>query len=175
MHEKGLLPYARITLTLFNNLFGADRKIYVFLLLACQIHEDTYQQGSLVFNKLLELAVVSLAVPLYKQWSFLKKNFNKICSGVVCGTVPGIISVIGLAQIFHLTQQLLASLIPRSVTLPIALTLSNELGGYTSTTVFFEIFSGLVSFTIGPKLLKRLGIRSVRYAVSITGARPFSR
>ncbi|PLR83297.1 LrgB family protein [Bacillus canaveralius] len=155
----GFQLYRKYKKDWLNPLYTAP-VILIILLFACHIRGDTYQQGSLVFNKLLELAVVSLAVPLYKQWSFLKKNFNKICSGVVCGTVLGIISVIGLAQIFHLKQQLLASLIPRSVTLPIALTLSNELGGYTTTTVFFVIFSGLVSLTIGPKLLKRLGIRS---------------
>nr|WP_308314892.1 LrgB family protein [Bacillus sp. T33-2] len=83
-----------------------------------------------------------------------------MCTGVIGGTALGILSVIVLAHIFHLSQQLVASLIPRSVTLPIALTISDGLGGITSTTVFYVIFSGLVSLTLGPKLLKQLGIKS---------------
>lgn len=70
------------------------------------------------------------------------------------------ISVLGMAQIFHLKHQLLASLIPRSVTLPIALTISSDLGGITSTTIFFVIISALISLIIGPKLLNQLGIKS---------------
>ncbi|WP_419888323.1 LrgB family protein [Neobacillus niacini] len=142
-----------------NPLYTASA-LLIFFLLIFHIHEDTYQQVSVVFNQLLQLAVVSLAVPLYKQWSFLKKNYKKIFAGVISGTVLGVIAVLGMAQLFQLKQQLLASLIPRSVTLPIALTISNDLGGITSTTIFFVIFSALISLMIGPKLLNQLGIKS---------------
>jgi predicted murein hydrolase (TIGR00659 family) len=142
-----------------NPLYTASA-LLIFFLLIFHIHEDTYQQVSVVFNQLLQLAVVSLAVPLYKQWSFLKKNYKKVFAGVISGTVLGVIAVLGMAQLFQLKQQLLASLIPRSVTLPIALTISNDLGGITSTTIFFVIFSALISLMIGPKLLNQLGIKS---------------
>ncbi|MFS0636102.1 LrgB family protein [Mesobacillus foraminis] len=61
-----------------------------------------------------------------------------------------------LPQFFILT----ASLIPRSVTLPIALVISTNLGGISSTTIFFVITSALVSLIVGPKLLYLLGINS---------------
>lgn len=142
-----------------NPLYTASI-LLVFLLFIFHIHEATYRQVNHIFNQLLQLAVVSLAVPLYKQWSFLKKNYKKILAGVICGTSLGMFSVLGMAQIFHLKHQLLASLIPRSVTLPIALTISSDLGGITSTTIFFVIISALISLIIGPKLLKQLGIKS---------------
>nr|WP_263327147.1 LrgB family protein [Neobacillus sp. Marseille-Q6967] len=134
--------------------------LLILLLLVFHVDIGTYQQGSIIFTQLLKLAVVSLAVPLFKQWSFLKENYQKICSGVFGGTIIGIVSVVGLAQLFHLKEQLLASLILKSVTLPIALTISSDLGGLTSITVLFVIFSALISLTIGPSLFKHLGIRS---------------
>lgn len=142
-----------------NPLYTASALVILFLLVF-DIKEDTYQQVNYFFNQLLHLAVVSLAVPLYKQWSFLKKNYKKIFAGVISGTALGVIVVLVMAQLFQLKQQLLASLIPRSVTLPIALTISHDLGGITSTTIFFVIISTLMSLMIGPKLLNQLGIKS---------------
>jgi predicted murein hydrolase (TIGR00659 family) len=155
----GLQLYKKYKKDWLNPLYTASA-ILIFLLLISHVSEDTYHEGSMIFNQLLKLAVVSLAVPLYKQWSFLKENYKKICSGVIFGSFLGLLSVVAMAQIFHLNQQLIASLIPKSVTLPIALTISSDLGGLTSTTVFFVIFSGLLSLSIGPKLFKRFGIQS---------------
>ncbi|MFD1039451.1 LrgB family protein [Virgibacillus byunsanensis] len=142
-----------------NPLYTAS-SLLILLILVCPIQVDSYKEGSSIFNYLLQFAVVTLAVPLYKQWSFLKKNYKKICIGVICGTSLGVITVLGMSQVFHLQEQLLASLIPRSVTLPIALTVSSGLGGLSSTTVLFVIISALISLTIGPQLLNKLGIRS---------------
>ncbi|MGJ7919723.1 LrgB family protein [Neobacillus sp. LXY-4] len=142
-----------------NPLYTAS-VLLTLLLLLLHIHEDTFNSVNVVFNQFLQLAVVALAVPLYKQWAFLKKNYKKILAGVFCGTATGVIVVLALSQIFHLKQQLLLSLIPRSVTLPIALTISSDLGGISSTTIIFVILSALISVMIGPNLLKQFGIKS---------------
>ncbi|USK58095.1 LrgB family protein [Peribacillus asahii] len=142
-----------------NPLYTAS-VLLISLLLLFHVHEETYQQVNFIFNQLLQLAVVSLAVPLYKQWSFLKKNYKKIFVGVICGTALGVISILSLSHLFHLNEQLLASLIPKSVTLPIALTIAKDLGGLASTTIIFVIISALISVMIGPNLLKYLGIKS---------------
>ncbi|NRD80110.1 LrgB family protein [Bacillus sp. BRMEA1] len=134
--------------------------ILILLLLTCHIREETFQQGSMIFNQLLKLAVVSLAVPLYKQWPLIRKNYKKICTGVIGGSILGIFTVVTMAQLFHLNQQILASLITKSVTLPIALMISSDLGGLSSTTVFFVISSGLISLIIGPKLLNQFRIKT---------------
>lgn len=142
-----------------NPLYTAS-VLLISLLLLFHVHEETYQQVNFIFNQLLQLAVVSLAVPLYKQWSFLKKNYKKIFIGVICGTALGVISIFSLSHLFHLNEQILASLIPKSVTLPIALTIATDLGGLASTTIIFVIISALISVMIGPNLLKYLGIKS---------------
>lgn len=142
-----------------NPLYTSTIFILAFLLLF-HVPFKTYQQGSFIFERLLQLSIVSFAVPLYKQWPLLVKNFKKIFSGVLTGTILGILSVFLMAQLFHFNHEVLASLIPRSVTLPIALSVSNGLGGITSITVFFVLFSGLFSVIFGPHLLKKAGITS---------------
>ncbi|MBY0096019.1 LrgB family protein [Mesobacillus maritimus] len=134
--------------------------LLVFLLLVFHVKEETYQHASSIFSFLLQLAVVSLALPLYKQWQFLKKHYKKIITGVVSGTFIGLMAVLVLSQIFHISHQLLASLIPRSVTLPIALTISDNLGGISSMTILFVVISALFSVWMGPRLFTTLGIKS---------------
>lgn len=90
----------------------------------------------------------------------MKRHLKKIFSGVFAGTSLGIFSVYIMSQVFHFNQEVMASLIPRSVTLPVALTVSDGLGGTTAFTVFFVLFSGLFSVMLGPNLLKWLGINS---------------
>lgn len=156
-----------LTLTIYRkykknwlNPLYTGSALLILILFIFHIHGETYQQVNFLFNQLMQLAVVTLAVPLYKQWSFLKKNYKKIFAGVTCGTLFGVASVIALGQLFHLNEQLQASLIPRSVTLPIALTIATDLGGLTSTTIIFVIISALFSVMIGPKLLQHFGIKS---------------
>lgn len=151
--------FRRFNKNWLNPLYISPLFLIAFLLLF-NIPFKTYQQGSFIFQQLLQFSVVSFAVPLYKQWPLLTRNFKKICSGVLSGTLLGIVSVFLFSQLFHFSSQVLASLIPRSVTLPIALTVSNDLGGVTSITVFFVLFSGLFSVIFGPYLLKKLGINS---------------
>lgn len=90
----------------------------------------------------------------------MKRHLKKIFSGVFAGTSLGIFSVYIMSQVFQFNQEIIASLIPRSVTLPVALTVSDGLGGSTAFTVFFVLFSGLFSVMLGPNLLKWLGINS---------------
>lgn len=151
--------YRKYKKSWLNPLYTAP-VLLISLLFFFHIHEETFQHVNFIFNHLLQLAVVSLAAPLYKQWSFVKKNYKKIFAGVMSGTVLGVISVLTMAHVFHVNEQLLASLIPRSVTLPIALTIATDLGGLTSTTIIFVLFSAIISVMIGPKLLTQFGIKS---------------
>lgn len=64
--------------------------ILIVILLLCNIPLSVYQKGSSLFEILLQLSVVSFAVPLYKEWPLLKKHFKKIFSGVFSGTFLGI-------------------------------------------------------------------------------------
>lgn len=124
------------------------------------INSENYVAGSSPFTYLLGTATVSLAIPLYKQVHALKKYLFPIFTGVVTGTLAGIISVFLISRFFHLDKVLLSSLLPKSVTIPIALSISNSLGGVPSLTILFVVSSGIFSLAAGPYLLQLLGVQS---------------
>lgn len=159
VYSLSLFLYRKIKKQWLNPLYTAT----LFLLLLSHIfniHQSTFLQGSLFINYLLQVAVVSLAIPLYKQAPILKGEYKKISTGVLSGTLLGIGSVLLFAHLFKISGPLVASLIPRSTTLPVAITVSDKLGGLGSMTILFVIISGLSSLVFGPLLLHKTGIRS---------------
>jgi predicted murein hydrolase (TIGR00659 family) len=124
------------------------------------IDNEGYTEGADIFTFFLGSATVSLAVPLYKQLYSLKQYLPLIIGGVLIGTLSGIISASLLAKAMHLSHSIVLSLIPKSATLPIALSISQSLGGIPSLTILFVILSGIFSLTIGPFLFTALGIKS---------------
>ncbi|MBU8905283.1 LrgB family protein [Desertibacillus haloalkaliphilus] len=130
------------------------------ILLITDVDFETYLEGTSLFSFLLGTATVSLAIPVYKHLHTLKKHFVVIFSGVILGTVTGMLTVIVFAHLFKLNQEIYISLVPKSVTLPIATSVSATLGGTQSLTTLFVIISALVSLIIGPHLLTKVGIKS---------------
>ena len=143
----------------FNPLYTATLLV-IGMLYMFHIDTQTYVGNSSILNFLLGTATVSLAIPLYKQGKTLKKHLPLIFIGVISGTVAGILTVFIISRIFHLDKALLFSLIPKSVTIPIALSISNTLGGVPSLTVLFVVISGLFSLLAAPTLMNRIGIKS---------------
>jgi hypothetical protein len=78
------------------------------------------------------------------------------------GAIVGIATSAGMAMFFGATDQLVSTLAPKSVTTPVAIKLSEGLGGVPAITALIVILTGLVGATIGWPLLKALGIRDVR-------------
>ncbi|MBS4211028.1 MULTISPECIES: LrgB family protein [Neobacillus] len=119
-----------------------------------------YTSGSGVFSLLLGTATVSLAVPLYKHIKLIKKYFLVILWAVLSGTITGVATVVFLTKLLHVNREIMITLIPKSVTAPIALSISQSVGASSSLTLMFVLFSGILSLTIGPSMLKYARIKS---------------
>lgn len=119
-----------------------------------------YTSGTEFFSILLGTATVSLAVPLYKQLRLIKKYFFIIIAAVMSGTLTGVASIVLLTKVLRVNQEMMISMIPKSVTAPIALSISQSMGGVPSLTVFFVLVSAVFSLVIGPTLLKYTRIKS---------------
>ncbi|WP_146955513.1 LrgB family protein, partial [Clostridium butyricum] len=111
-------------------------------------------KGGEIISFFLAPATVALALPLYKKFSLFKKNAIPILVGIICGSVSGIVTVISLAKLFHLSDDLTISLIPKSITTPIGMALAEQLGGLPSITVVAIIVTGIFGSIIGPFLDK---------------------
>ena len=151
--EVGLIIYRKTKLPLFNPLLIAIIIVIGFLKLF-NIDFDTYNESGKFINMFLGPATVILAVPLYKQLLLLKKNFVPIIIGISIGSVVSVISVILLSTVFNLDKEIIISLIPKSVTTPIGVEISNSLGGITGITVMAVILTGITGAIIAPTVCK---------------------
>ena len=155
--EAGLLIYKKTKFTLFNPLLIAIALVISFLLIF-KIDVDVYNKGGQFINMFLGPATVVLAVPLYKQFHLLKKHLLPILIGILIGSSIGISSVILLANIFGLDKVLTISLLSKSVTTPIGIEITNQLGGLAPVTVLSIVISGIIGSIIGPLLCKKFKI-----------------
>lgn len=165
--EIGLYIYRKTNIPLFNPLLIAIALVVSFLL-AFNIDFETYNQGGKFINMFLGPSTVILAVPLYKQLDLLKKHSLSIFLGVLLGSIIGIFSVIGISYFLGLDASIIKSLLPKSVTTPIGIELSNQLGGISSITVLAIILSGIIGAAIGPTICKIFKIEdSVAVGISL--------
>nr|WP_026293786.1 CidB/LrgB family autolysis modulator [Saccharibacillus kuerlensis] len=132
--------------------------VLVVVLLATHASYSDYNAGGEWLSKLLQPATVAFAVPLYKNLQTLKKHAGEIIASVLFGSLTAILSSAVLARLMHLDSELASSLVPRSVTTPIAMNVSQMIGGVPTITAVFVIITGLLGAMIGPSVVKLLRI-----------------
>lgn len=104
-------------------------------------------------------ATVILAVPLYRQRELLKANLAAILIGITAGCVAAVSSMIILTNIFNIEGAIAASLIPKSVTTPIGIEISRQIGGIPSITVGAITIAGISGAVIGPMVCNAFRIK----------------
>ncbi|WP_438349852.1 LrgB family protein [Paenibacillus sp. FA6] len=131
----------------------------VVLLLYFRIPYETYMIGGQWINQLLGPAVVSLAYPLYKQRHVLRRNLPAILGGTLTGLLVGMLSGMFLAIILGFSELYILSLLPKSITTPVAIQISDNLGGDYSLTSVFVMIAGFTGAIGGPYILKMFRIK----------------
>lgn len=137
-------------------------------LLVFDIPLEWYWQGASVINMLIAPATALLAVSIYNQRKILKENFWPVVIGCFAGCCTNMASVLLLGRVFRLDNVLLKTMLPKSVTTPIAIALSEQIGGIPSITVAAVVITGLTGVVMGPLLMKLLPIKQpVQQGVAI--------
>jgi Putative effector of murein hydrolase len=152
-YEIGLFVNRKLKLPLFNPLLIAIAIVVLFLT-KLDISYENFNTGGQLVSFFLYPATVALALPMYKRFSLFKKNILPILAGIVCGDIGGMLVVILLAKFFDLSGELTKSLIPKSITTPIGMEVSKQLGGIQSITVVAIILTGIIGSIFGPILYK---------------------
>lgn len=145
--------YARHPKVYFSPLILTPLLIISLLLLSGVTYES-YNAGGKWLTNLLQPATIAFAVPLHKNFKILKKHAAEIAAGVLSGTVIAVLSSMLLAKWLHLSSDLATSLVPRSVTTPIAMSISQRIGGVPSITAVFVILTGVLGTMMGPSVLR---------------------
>ena len=129
----------RTGLVICNGLVLAVMMI-IAVLAVFDIPYAAYNAGGSLINLFLGPATVCLAVTIYAQIDLLKKNLLPILAGCAAGAVTSVLSIWGLCRLFGLDRTLTVSLLPKSVTTPIATAIAEGQGGIVSITVAAVIF-----------------------------------
>lgn len=124
------------------------------VLLAFDIPYESYNEGGAVINMFLTPATACLAVSIYTKIQILKKNCIPIVVGCTVGSLTSMGSVWLLCQLFGLDEAMTASLIPKSITTPIAMEVCQSHGGIVPVTVIAVIFTGILGSILAPFLIR---------------------
>ena len=143
---------------IFNPLLIAIICIIAFLSIT-KIPYEAYKIGGDSINFFLSPVTVVLAVPLYKQFELFKENMMEIIIGITAGVLVSFISIKILGGALNADSSLLNSLIPKSITTPMGISLTNSLGGVEAITVVAIICTGILGAIISPLVFKIGGIK----------------
>ncbi len=158
-YSIGLMVAKRTRLAIMNPLLLA-MVVVISILTLLGVDYQTYNKGGAMITFFLGPATVVLAVPLYRQWELLKSNLMPILTGIAVGSIAGVASIIILGRLLDLDTVLIASMVPKSTTTPIAIEISAVLGGNPSLTATFVSITGITGFIAGVRIIDAFGIRN---------------
>lgn len=141
------------------NLVAIAAALVILALKLTGTSYETYFAGAQFIHFLLGPATVALAVPLYRNFERVRQTALPILVSLASGSLAAIFSVVVLARFFGAPHQLVASLAPKSVTSPIAMGLSENLGGAPFLTAALVIVTGVFGAMILSPLMKLLRIK----------------
>lgn len=175
MNELVTSPYFSIALTLLVYLIGIAigkrakwtimnpfliaSALLIVLLLLLQISEEQYMKGGQYIYIFLMPATVCLALPVYRRLKVLIKNFLPVVIGCAVGAASCMLCVYFLSMLFGLDDIMMRSLLPKSITTPFGIAVSESIGGIPAVTVVSIIITGLFGAVLAPLLIKLFRIK----------------
>lgn len=153
------LLYQRTRFILFNPVAVAIVSI-ILLLKLCNIPYQDYNNGGKMILFLLGPAVVALAVPLYQRRAEILKRKLPILIGIVAGALSSIVSAAGITWLLGGSHEVVLSLVAKSVTTPIAIGITEKIGGIVPLTAALVVLTGCLGAICGPEFCRLIGIRS---------------
>lgn len=138
---------------ILNPLLIAIIGIIIFLCIT-KIPYENYKIGADVINYLLGPITIVLALPLYKQMELLKKYVLEIFIGISCGVIVSFISIMIIGSVMNANADIINSLIPKSITTPMGISLASTINGIESVTVVSIILTGILGAIVAPTVFK---------------------
>ncbi|NGM45725.1 LrgB family protein [Rhodobacter sp. SGA-6-6] len=128
-----------------------------------------YFEGAQFVHFLLGPATVALAVPLALNLPRLKSALLPVIAALLAGSLTAIVTALAIARAFGADQVLLATLAPKSTTAPVAIGISDSLGGSPTLTAVLVILTGITGAVIATPLLNLLRLTDWRARGFATG------
>lgn len=133
--------------------------IVIAYLMITDTEYEGYFQGAKIIHFLLGTATVALAVPLYRYIDHLKRTLVPILLSVFSGALAASLSAVITAFWLGgstLTQLSLAS---KSTTTPVAMAITEQIGGLPALTAVAVIVTGILGAITALTVLRIVGVR----------------
>lgn len=138
-------------------------------LLLSGVPYPTYFAGAQFIHFLLGPAVVALAWPLWQRRMELRQRWARLLMAALVGGLAGSASALLLAWAFGLPTEVMLSLVPKSVTAPVAMGIAEKIGGIPALAAVFAVITGLVGALAGKYLFDALRIPTSRVGWAARG------
>ena len=136
--------YAKSGMSSLANPVMIAVAIIALVLLASGMSYQRYFAGAQFVHFLLGPATVALAVPLSRQVPRLRRSLVPLLCALLAGSVTAIVSAVSVAVLFGASVQVARSITPKSATTPIAMAVSEHLGGVPALTAAMVICTGIL-------------------------------
>jgi predicted murein hydrolase (TIGR00659 family) len=154
VYQAAFWMYKRANFNPLLNPVPIAVAVIVALLLLTDTAYQTYFDGAQFVHFLLGPATVALAIPLYPQLGKLRRFVVPVIGGLLVGGAVAAGTAVAIAWALGASKTTILSLVPKSVTAPIAMGISEKIGGLPSLTAVMCMVTGVI------------GVLSVRYILN---------
>lgn len=146
---------------LFQPVLFASLSIAIFLWRVGIVGAD-YRIGADLVHQMLGPATVALAVPLHRQLGRIRSALLPVLASIMTGSVVASGVAVGGAWLLGASRLTLLSIAPKSVSTPIAIGVSEAVGGDPGRAVLCVVFTGILGAASGAWIFRVLRVRDAR-------------
>ena len=120
---------------------------------------EEYFKGVEIIHFFLGPATVALALPLYNNLKHIKSLFLPIMITLVIAGIFSILIAVGLLWALDAKLPTILSMTTKSITAPIAIITSEQIGAIPSLAVGFVIITGIIGALLGTTIFRLINIK----------------
>ena len=154
----GLKIQRKTGLVICNNLLVSGLLIIAVLVILKIPYDDYYAGGSLI-HMFLGPATGCMALNIYRKRDLLKRYWLPVLVGCAVSVVVSVGSILLMCRLFGLDDVMAITLMPKSVTTPIAVAISTKSGGIPSITSAMVVLTGILGNLMAPIFVKVFPIK----------------
>ena len=132
------------------------------VLLILGIRYDTYLTHNSMLNEALSLVIVALAIPLYRQFALIQKSGSALVVTLIVGSFVAIFTALVLPISSGGSNEVIATLAPKSTTAAVAVEIAQRFGGIASLTAVLVISTGIFGAVFATSIFKATGVEDER-------------
>ena len=134
--------------------------LVICVLLILRVSYDDYNQGGALIHTFLAPASACLAVSIYNKIQLLRDNWLPVLVGCAVGSLVSMGSILLLCHLFDLDAAITVSLLPKSVTTSIAVSIAEAHGGIPSLTVVAVSITGTLGSIASPLFIRLFRVKN---------------